>query len=502
MSVDLQGLSETEAARRLAEIGPNEIGGGGGRSLVRIVAETMREPMFLILIGAAALYLVLGDLWEGLFLLGGAALSIGLVIAQEARSERAMIALRELAQPLARVLRDGGERQVPARELVPDDIMLVGEGERLPADGVLRAGDVLAVDESALTGESAPVTKEPSSADAPEGEAAPGAEHGPFLWAGTLVVRGQGVVQVGRTGIQSALGRIGRSLADIEQEPTPLQRTAGRLVAALGGLAIVFCVLVALAYGLLRGDWVGGALAAVTVALSLIPEEFPMVLAVFMALGAWRLARHQVLVRRGAVIEALGGATVLCVDKTGTLTENRMEVARLWTSQGEMAVDGGTPPSGPAAELLRLAALASAVRPVDPMDKAVHALCEDLCDPATEDEPERTWPLRPERLAVVQVWRMPDEVRLAAAKGAPEAIFRLCRLPPEEIERLHRVIAGYAAQGLRVLGVASAQIDGRAVETPEEVAFALAGLVGFIDPVRADVPAALAEARGAGVKVV
>ena len=501
---ELHGLTALEAEQRLASVGANEIEATGRRNLWRIVRDTLREPMFLLLAGAAVLYLALGDLGEGLFLTVGAVVAIGLVVIQEARSEGALAALRDLAQPWARVIRDGTERRIPTRELVPDDILLIGEGERLPADGVLSAGDVLGVDESTLTGESAPVSKEPAAADVrlddwPE----PGAETGPFLFAGTLVVRGQGVVRVVRTGPRSALGRIGRSLAGIAQEPSPLQKTAGRLVGVLGGVAIVFCGVVALTYGLLRDDWIGGVLAGITVAIALIPEEFPMVLAVFMAVGALRLARHQVLARRGAAIEALGGATVLCVDKTGTLTENRMQVARLWTPEGDTAVADTGPPVGAAAELLRLAALASAVRPVDPMDKAVQALFEPL---STSDVPgpelERAWPLRPERLAIIQAWRMPDDARLAAAKGAPEAIFKLCRLAPEAVAGLHEVIEAYAARGLRVLGVASAAADEAFPDAPEQAAFTFAGLVGFIDPLRSDVPAALAEARAAGLKVI
>jgi Ca2+-transporting ATPase len=468
--------------------------------------ETMREPMVLLLVGAAALYLALGDLGEGLFLVGGAVAAIGLVIFQEARSERALAALRELAQPNARVIRDGSEREIPARELVPGDILLIGEGERVPADGLLVAGEVLRVDESALTGESAPVSKPPAdpATGRDAGEVAPGAESSPFLFAGTLVVRGQGVAEVTRTGERSALGRIGKSLAEIAHELTPLQKTAGRLVGLLGIVAIGFCALVAVAYGLLRDDWIGGALAGLTVAISLVPEEFPLVLAIFFAIGAWRLATHKVLTRRSSAIETLGSATVLCVDKTGTLTENRMAIARLWTREGDFAVAGASELAPSARSVLRIATLASAVRPVDPMDKAVHAMSRQAMagDPLLHEEPEQAWPLRPELLAVIQIWRTAGESRVAAAKGAPEAIFRLCRLESAEVARLHDVIETYAAQGLRVLGVASAENDGPFDPAPPAVPFQFTGLVGFIDPLRADVPEALEEARRAGIDVI
>jgi len=503
----LGGLTSAEAARRLAEFGPNELPSPGGRGVLAIVLETLREPMFLLMFGAAILYLVLGDVGEGLFLVAAAATSIGLVIAQEARSERALAALRELAQPKVKVVRDGAARTLPARELVPEDVILIGEGDRLPADGLLVAGDVLSLDESALTGESAPVVKR--LADRGQGfdpDAQPHWEGTPHLFCGTLVVRGQGVVRVGRTGARTALGRIGNSLASIVSEPTPLQKSAGRLVTLLGGVALGFCGLIAVIYGLMRHDWVDGLLYGVTVAISLVPEEFPMILAVFMALGAWRLAKEKVLVRRSAVIEALGSATVLCVDKTGTLTENRMRVARLWREGKETDLEAPSDAdvsSRSAQRLLEAGALASAVRPVDPMDRAIRERAAAPLELAPADsEPERTWPLSAGLLAITQLWRMSETARLAAAKGAPEAIIKLCRLDATAADRVMQAVARFAEAGLRVLAVAVCPTTDGFPESPEAAAFQFEGLIGFRDPIRAEVPRALAEARRAGVRVV
>ena len=500
----LDGLTSEEAKRRLAEAGPNEIPAAGGRSVVAIVLEAMREPMFLLMFGAAALYLVLGDLGEGLFLTAAATVSIGLVIVQEARSERALAALRDMAQPHAKVVRDGTQQTIPARELVPGDVVLVGEGDRAPADGLLIGGDILSVDESALTGESAPVVKRLAGQGQDfDPSAEPSSEPTPYVFSGTLVVRGQGVARVGRTGPRTALGRIGVSLADIATEPTPLQKSAGRLVGLLGGAAIAFCALIAVAWGLLRDDWAAGALYGITVAISLVPEEFPMVLAVFLALGAWRLAREKVLVRRGAVIEALGAATVLCVDKTGTLTRNRMQAARLWRDGKTFDLEVGQGSGDEARRLLALGALASAVRPVDPMDRALREAARPEAEfPPAAREPERSWPLRPELLATIQLWRLADGERLAAAKGAPEAIFGLCRLDKTEADRLLGIVAELADAGLRVLGVASSRTGDEFPAEPAEAAFAFEGLIGFRDPLRPEVPKALAEARRAGVRVM
>ncbi len=499
----LTGLNEAEAERRLARYGPNAVVGKNSRGLIDIIRDILREPMFLLLLAAAGLYLVLGDIGEGLFMTAGALVTIGLVVLQEARSERALAALRGLAEPSARVIRGGTERHVAAREIVPGDLVLVGEGERLPADGCLIAGDALTVDESALTGESVPVSKRPAAADADlAGDPEPGGDDTPYLFSGTLNVRGQGMVLVVRTGAATRLGRIGASLAAIEDEPTLLQKTTGALVARLGVLALGFCAIVAVAYGVLRDDWIGGALSGITLAIALLPEEFPMVLAIFMALGAFRLARHKVLVRRAAVIETLGAASFLCVDKTGTLTENRMVLTTVWRDGNAHDLRGGGRLSEAAVEALRTALLASAIRPVDPMDRAVRiAGMRVLPGSPSAEAPLRTYPLRPELLAFTQVWPDPGGGVLYAAKGAPEAIVRLCRMGEDKKAAMDRMVAGLASRGLRVLGVASARHDRDSASAPEDLAFSFEGLIGFADPVRADVPLAVAEAKRAGITV-
>jgi Ca2+-transporting ATPase len=492
------GLCSQEAADRLAEFGPNTLPQATGRGLGRIVGETLQEPMFLLLIGATALYLVMGALGEGLFLAAGATASIGLVIFQEARAERALAALRDLAQPSAHVIRDGVVSLVQASRLVPGDVIMVSEGDRIPADGLLIAGDMLRVDESTLTGEAAPVTKRLATAeDVSCDTQAIAPDPSPLLFAGTLIVQGQATAQVSRTGAKSALGQIGASLAAIDRTPTPLQRTAGRLVAILGVFAIGFCAVVALAYGVFRNDWIGGALAGVTVAIALIPEEFPMVLAIFLALGAWRLAGQRVLVRRSAVTESLGAVSALCVDKTGTLTSNRMEVARIWTPTGAADMRNGDAVAPDANRALSIAALACAERATDPMDRAIHAANQagagyDLV---------RTWPLRADRLAMMQCWRRADSDFVTVAKGSPEAIFDLAHLAAPQIAALHAVIEQFAVDGLRVLGVAQRVSTAPPQEDPATGPFQFVGLIGFLDPIRPDAPIALAQARSAGVKV-
>lgn len=495
----LAGLDEAEAARRLAIAGANALAAQPRRSLAAIARGVLKEPMFLLLVAAAALYLVVGDLGEGLFLAASAAVSVGLVVAQEARSERALAALNDLAAPTARVVRGGHERRIAAAALVPGDIVLVGEGERLPADGLLVAGETLAVDESALTGEAVPVTKfaiaitEAATTAAPE----PGGETGPGLFSGTLVVAGQGVVLVTATGAATRIGRIGAALGAIEPEATALQKSSARLIGRLGLVALGFCGVIVLIYGVARGDWFAGLLAGLTLAIALLPEEFPMALAIFMALGAWRLATAKVLVRHTAAVEALGAVAVLAVDKTGTLTENRMTVALLWRDGVRCDLTGGGLPApelaATMAPLIAAGALASAVRPTDPMDRATRLLAARAGHDDPAEAPIAVTPLSREVLAVTQVWQGADGRAITAAKGAPEAIAGLVGLAGDDRAKLEATVTALGAEGYRVLAAARRDGDGP---------FRLEGLLGYVDPVRADVPAAIAEARGAGVRVV
>lgn len=491
------GLSAAEATELLELHGPNVLREAKSRGAIEIVLGTLREPMFIFLLAASALYLVVGDLGEGLFLLGGAALSVGLVVFQDVRSENALAALRELAEPFAQVIRDGAQQRIPAHDLVPGDIVLLAEGERVPADALLRAGDVLTLDESALTGESVPVSKFPGRSDQ-SASADEHAEGAAAIFAGTMLVKGQGLAQVIATGANTRIGAIGAALTG-QAERTPLQITTGRLVVRLSFIAVAVCLMVAAAYGFLRGDWFAGGLAGLTIAISLLPEEFPMVLAVFLAIGSWRLARHQVLVRRAAVIETLGAVTMLCVDKTGTLTENRMKVDAIWSNGALLDMNM----KGPAGGVSTIALLASATHPVDPMDRAIHTALNTQADVTLAEnggEPVTTFPLRPGLLAVIQGWRAGSGT-LWAAKGAPEAILKLCTLCPDQARPINEGLAAMAARGLRVLGVAKRDETAASIVDPKDSKFEFVGLIGFVDPIRSEVPAALAEARAAGIDV-
>ncbi len=514
------GLTEAEARARLARDGCNELPSQKRRGALRIALEVAREPMFLLLVAAGSLYLLMGEMADALMLLGFVFVVMAITILQERRTERALDALRELASPRALVIRDGQAHRIAGRDVVRGDLLVVAEGDRIPADLLLRRCTHLAVDESLLTGESVPVRKH-ASGDATQMDR-PGGDDLPSLYSGTLVSSGQGLCEVLHTGAATALGAIGRSLADIEPERSPLQRETARIVRMLAIAGLCACALVVGIYALMHGGawqaWKEGLLAGIALAMAILPEEFPVVLTVFLALGAWRIARSRVLTRRVSAIETLGAATVLCVDKTGTLTENRMSLSSV-ALDGEIiapATDGRWPAT--CATLIDTAVLASREDPFDAMEHALHAAALRLPDAGARKvaRVEAAWrlvheyPLAGDLLAVSHVWQGPANGDLqVASKGAPEAIADLCRLDAVERAALLEAAGRLAAAGLRVLGIARTrlpqQLDPTQQQWPaqqRDLQLEYQGLVAFSDPVRADVPGAVAECRSAGIRVV
>ena len=499
------GLSSAEAAERLERHGPNDLPSVAARSFWLTARQVLTEPMFLLLALAAGSYLLLGELGEGLLLGGFAGLTLTLVVLQERRSERALEALRALGTPTASVLRDGEVRRLPSPQVVPGDLLLVEEGERIAADGIVLSCRTLSVDESLLTGESVPVAKHAAAKDAAPAE--PGAEASSQAYAGTLVTAGEAAVRVTATGLETRAGAIGRSLALIETGPTRLQLNTRRLVRAFGVFAGVFSAGILLFHGLVRGEWVEGLLSSIALAMALLPEEFPLVLTIFFAIGAWRLARVKVLARRSAVIETLGAATVLCVDKTGTLTENRMRIRVLDDGQTTHEVTDATQAlPAPARRLLHGAFLATRHHSFDPMDLAVGRLAgtsDAGFSPLQADwSLGRHYGLSPELAAMSQAWLSAPGVHEVATKGAPEAVADLCHLPPDQVAAWLARVSTMAADGLRVLAVAIGTHRGETLPLAQhDFDFEFVGLVGFEDPLRASVPAAIALAGEAGIQV-
>jgi P-type Ca2+ transporter type 2C len=505
------GLGNDSAQARLRQEGPNELPAQKKRNLLAIGFGVVREPMFLMLVAAGIIYLLMGEPADALMLIGFVLVVMAITIIQEQRTERALEALRNLSSPRALVIRDGVHRRIAGRDVVRGDFVVLAEGDRIPADGVLRRGINLSADESLLTGESVPVRKVPS-ADARELKK-PGGDDLSSVFSGSLVTAGQGIAEIVATGSRSRLGKIGKALALVEQEPTLLQKETGRMVRTFAIVGLLACALVVVVYGLTRGGgtevWKQGFLAGIAMAMATLPEEFPVVLTIFLALGAWRISRKNVLTRRMPAVEMLGAATVLCVDKTGTLTQNQMtlrQIAGAGTVLDLATLQGALPED--LHGLLEHAILASKRDPFDPMERALHEAGDRLVKNTEHLHPgwslTREYPLSPGLLAVSHAWSTGngDDV-VVAAKGSPEAIADLCHLTPAQQATLSRSAATLASQGFRVLGVARGDTcQGKLPEEHHGLSLKLVGLLGFEDPVRPTVPAAVAECQAAGVRVV
>ncbi len=515
-SIDLiRGLSEADAQARLKTDGYNELPRPDRRTPLRIVLEVVREPMLALLLVGGVIYLALGDMKEALILLAFATMSVVITVVQESRTERVLEALRDLTSPRALVIRDGGRKRIAGREVVRGDFVVLEEGDRVPADAVLVKSDDLQTDESLLTGESIPVRKVAGGTEASCKERRPGGDDLPYVFSGSLVVRGTGIGEVVAIGALSEIGKIGQSLSTLETEPPRLQAQTRRIVRIFGMVGGAVSVLAVLLYGTLRGGWLDALLAGIALGMSMLPEEFPVVLTVFMAMGAWRISRARVLTRRAAAIETLGSATVLCTDKTGTLTENRMSIAELRLKSAETFRPRETVGARIPEEfhdLVEFGVLASARDPFDPMEKAFHDLgreqlaeTEYLLLHGPEWRLERAYGLRPGLLAMSHGWRAADGRQdfVIATKGAPEAIADLCHLNAADLVALTQSVDAMAAEGLRVLGVARSSFAGQTwPDSQHDFAFEFLGLVGLADPLRPSVPNAVSECRSAGIKVV
>ena len=490
-STPWRALTDSEARDRLRRYGPNTLPAAHKQTLFSIAFATLKEPMLVLLLSTGVVYLAVGDLREAVAILASIFLVIGISVVQKQRTERTLEALRDLTSPRALVVRAEGTRRIPAREVVPEDIVVLNEGDRVPADGQLVESVVLAFDESLLTGESLPVQKQAvvdRDSIGKDGEAAS------TVYSGSLVVRGHGIALVTGTGAQTEIGKIGRDLSRLKSESSSLEKETTRLVRVFGLLSLLVCASVAVAYGLLRGNWIKGMLSALALAIALLPEEFPVVLTIFMALGAWRISRKKVLTRRFPAIELLGAATVICVDKTGTLTENRMTVQEVFAN-----------PSGRESatrdRVLAVAALASDQNTLDPVDKAIHAAT------SLRETPGRViteYPLSSDCMLMAKAYAESVHSTFLAAKGAPEEIFKLVPMAEPTRSEVDAGLKRMTDAGMRVIAVANGRMSAseHLPEDKRHLHLDLVGLIGLADPIRPTVPGAIAELGTAGIRVV
>ena len=503
---NLTGLTSARVAEKIRLEGLNSLPSSKPKNLFTLALGVIKEPMFILLVACGSLYLVLGQLQEGLMLLGFVFVIMGIEFFQEKKTEKALDALKDMASPRALVIRDGVETRVAGVDVVTEDLIILQEGDRVPADATVIQSVNLLADESLLTGESVSVRK--SDWDGVLKITQPGGDDLPFVYSGSMIVQGNGIARVTSIGINTQLGKIGKALEGVKEEPTRLKKEMGSLVKKLTLIAGILCLLVIVGYTLTRGNLITGFLAGITLAMAVLPEEFPVILTVFMALGAWRMSKKKVLTRNPSAIETLGSATVLCTDKTGTLTQNKMTVSQLFNGDTFCTVVKGKELKEEFHEIMEYGILSSQTNPFDPMEQAITGMGE-MSLKGTEHihkswEMIKEYSLSKELMAMSRVFsEKSTKQKIIATKGSPEAIFELCHLDANEKKRLSQAVEELAAGGLRVLGVAKAGINANNLpEIQHDFKFEFIGLIGLSDPIRKNVKQAVNECFKAGIRVI
>ena len=491
------GLTWEEAGALQQKYGKNELIAqkkeGFGKKLLGIVSE----PMFLLLIIAAAIYFMLGEPADGATLLLFVAGIIGIEAIQEWKTDKTLNALKDLSSPHIRVIRDGSETEIASSDLVPGDMMMIHEGVKIPADGYVVQCNDLYVDESTLTGEAEGVWKVPTDGTKVTSDY----WRNDYCYAGTLVTQGSAAVCVEKTGTATEYGKIGIHVAEANTEKTPLQRQIGLIVKVCAMIAAALFALISVVTWLNISDHsymerlIESVLSGITLAMAMIPEEFPVILTVFLSMGAWRLAKKKSLVRKLPSVETLGAVSVLCVDKTGTITMNQMTVQDEWVANGDED------------HLVEMMGLACEPDAYDPMEKAMLAHCEvkhsipksHLFGGRLISEYAFTNELK----MMGHIWHHDEEI-IIAAKGSPERILTICQLPGNERAAVDHKITEMSEQGLRVIAIAAAVLHSEA-EIPANItdcSLTLCGLVGLADPPRDFVKEDIAVCNKAGIRVV
>jgi len=490
------GLTANEAKARQLKHGKNELSNKKKESFAKKVLHIICEPMFLLLIIAATIYFIFGEPLDGLIMLIAVTAIICIDIIQEWKTDKTLSALKDLTTPHIKVIRDSKEIQIASVDLVPGDFMLLYEGIKIPADGFIVSCSDLRVDESSLTGEAEDVWKV-SIDDSCESS---DYWRKDYCYAGTFVTHGSAVVCVDKIGKTTEYGKIGVTVAEAPEERTPLQKQIGDIVKLCAGLATVLFALVSvvtwfnLPSYVFQDRFITSLLSGIALAMAMIPEEFPVILTVFLSMGAWRLAKKHSLVRTLSSVETLGAVSVLCVDKTGTITMNQMTVQEVW------AVDGDSE------GLCEVMGLACETDAYDPMEKAMLEYCErlginrgHLFGGELISEYAFTNALK----MMGHVWHHDGEL-IIAAKGSPERLLTICRLSNAERVLIESKVCEMSQQGLRVIAVASAVLDDTS-DIPESLtvcSLVFCGLIGLADPPRASVKNDIALCSKAGIRVV
>ncbi|QBN18276.1 cation-translocating P-type ATPase [Flavobacterium nackdongense] len=487
----LQGLSDEEVLQSRAKSGSNSLEHQNKNHFISSLTEMIQEPMFLLLIIATSVYFITGKYGDGFFMLAAIFLVSTISLYQESKSRNAIDELKKLSQPKSKVIRNGALIEIPSEEIVVGDSIQTEEGTFVPADGIIIQSNDFSVNESILTGESLSVFKNEKSEINQ-------------IFQGTIVASGLAICKVTAVGNQTQLGKIGNSLASIIEEKTPLQLQIGNFVKYLSIIGLFFFGIVWAINFYNSGLFLDSLLKALTLAMSIIPEEIPVAFTTFMALGAWRLMKMGIIVKHTKTVETLGSATVICTDKTGTITQNKMSLAQLYLFSSDKIVHPKERLSEDELELLSISMWASEPIPFDGMEIALHDAYAKftILDERPNYKLIHEYPLSGNPPMMTHIFENQKGTRIIAVKGAPEAIIASCKLSAAEIQKINRAIESMSKEGFRVLGVGISPFSEKDFpKTQQEFLFDFKGIVAFYDPPKDNIKTVFDAFYNAGIQV-
>ena len=483
-----QGLNSEDAKRLQEQFGKNRFKEAGPGRLGNILLGLVKEPMFIILMVACCLYFILGELTEGFMMFTAIIIVTAISIYQEVKSTRALAALEKYTAPLSTLVRDRKQLQVASEDIVPGDLLLLSEGDQVPADGNIIIANDLSVNESVITGESMPVEKSRGA----NGQ----------LFQGSTINSGSCAVKVTAIGNSTSLGKLGKLVNETKSSPTLLQKQTQRVVTVLASFGVVGFLVIFFINFSRNGDLVNSLLLGLTLAMAAIPEEIPVAFSSFMALGAYTMSQMGIVPKQPQIVEHIGATSVLCLDKTGTITENKMQVASVYHFDQDQLIDIQAGQKYPADNVIKIATLASERFPFDTMEQAIwKAYGDDEASRNTIPAMIHEYPLggKPPMMTHVYPWQ--NEI-LAAGKGAVERILRICKLPAAQQHKIQEIANREGAKGYRVLGVAKAMLShGVYPESQDDFAWEFTGLICLFDPPRKDAPITIEAMNDAGINV-
>ncbi len=517
------GLSESEVNEKRNKFGLNELPTQKPKSILSLIFSVVKEPMILLLIAGGLIYFFLGEPKDAFILGVSIFVVIGITLYQENKTENALKALRDLSSPRALVVRNGEQIRIAGKEVVKEDVVLLQEGDRVPADALIISEQNLYIDESLLTGESLPVKKNSSEMGEKyylDRKTIGDIDKSCIAYSGTLISQGSGVAVVFNIGVKTELGKIGKILQSVKKENSLLKKEIDQVVKIFGILGLISCITLIIFHYAVNQHILNAFLAGITLSMAMLPEEFPVVLLIFLTLGAWRLSKKNVLTRNNQAIETLGATSVLCVDKTGTLTFNKMELVSIVSGNGIVSIEKNNNLSPIEEEILFYAKLAGKRNAFDPLEKEINNAFEKIFPSShfslKDCHLKKEYPITKELFAKTRIWETPEtqngkteDTYLIASKGAPEAIINLCALDNENRKKIMKYVADMSDRGQRVLAVAKAEYNipknSNSTSYPENItnlSFNYLGLIGFADPIRPTVGNSVQECYKAGIKVI